>query len=112
MTKSCIFKNLNIRKKTDCNCHGNFLENHLRHLNCIQIPQADWPEVVVIWASSEKQNVEVCIFDRTNILGFAMWEFTIKEDLSPQKQVCILNLRLWFAQKPIIWSIFYGKIFI
>ena len=40
------------------------------------------------------------------------WKFTTKEDLNPRKQVFFLNFRLYSAQKPKIWSIFYGKSFI
>ena len=40
------------------------------------------------------------------------WEFRTKEDLNPQKQVFIQNLRLWFTQKLKIWSISYGELFV
>ena len=56
--------------------------------------------------------VEDHIFDRANISGFATREFTPKENLNTRKQVFSLSLRLWQAQKPRIWSIAYGKIFI
>ena len=79
--------------------------------NFIQIPQADEPDVVFVWTSFEKRKVEVHIFDRGNLSGFAMWEFIFKEDLNPQKQLFLLNLRLWPAQKPKR-SILYGKNFI
>ena len=52
------------------------------------------------------------IFETANFSGFATWEFTAKEDLNPLKQVFLLNLRVWPAQKWKIWSIFYGKKFI
>ena len=32
VTKSRIFKNLNLRRKADCNFRGNLLEKHFRHL--------------------------------------------------------------------------------
>ena len=32
VTKSRIFKNLNLRKRANRNFHGNFLKNHFRHL--------------------------------------------------------------------------------
>ena len=60
----------------------------------------------------ERQKTEVHSFERANLSGFAMWNFTVKEDLNPQKQVFLLNLRLWLAQKSNVWSIFYGKKFI
>ena len=68
----------------------------------MQISQADWPEVVVIWAPFERQKIEVDIFERANLSGFGTWKFTGKEDLNPRKQVFLLNLRLWPVQKPKI----------
>ena len=38
--------------------------------NYIQIPQADLPEVIVIWAPFERQKIEVHIFERANLSGF------------------------------------------
>ena len=35
------------------------------------MPQADWPEVVVIWAPFERQKVGVHIFERDSLLVFA-----------------------------------------
>ena len=46
----------------------------------MQIPQADRPEVVVMWASFERQKVEVRIFERANLSGFSMWDVTAKEE--------------------------------
>ena len=99
VTKSRILKNLCLRRKADHNFCGNLLASHFRHLNYIQITWADWPEVVVIWAPFERQKVEVYFFDKANISGFAAWKCAAKEDLNPQKQVFLLNLRLWAAQK-------------
>ena len=62
-------------------------------------PKADWPKVVVIWAPSEGEKVEIHIFERISLSGFDTWEFTIKEDSNLQKQIFLLNLRLWLAQK-------------
>ena len=42
----------------------------------------------------ERQKAEVHIFERANLLGSATWELTAKEDLNPQKQVFLINLRL------------------
>ena len=70
VTKSRIFKILNLRKKADRNFRRTFLKNRFRHLNYIQIPQADCPEVVVIWAPFERQKIEVHIFERANLSGF------------------------------------------
>ena len=112
MTKSRIFKNRNLRKKADRNFRGTFLKNHFRRLNCIQIPQADWPGVVVICAPFERQKIEVHIFETANLSGFGTWKFIAKEDLNRQKQVFLHNCKPWLIQKPKIWSISYGKKFI
>ena len=76
------------------------------------MPQADWPGIVVIWAPFERQKIEVHIFEGANLSGFGSWTFTTKEDIYPRKQVFLLDLRFWPAQKRKIWSIFYGKKFI
>ena len=52
---------------------------------------------------------EVHIFERANLSEFSTWKFTAKEDLNPRKQVFLLNLSFWPAQKPNIWSFFYWK---
>ena len=93
MTKSRIFKNLNLRKKADRNFCGIFLKNRY-----IQIPQADWPRVIVIWAPFERQRIEVHIFERANLSGFGTSKFTAKEDLNRRKQVFLRNFRPWPAQ--------------
>ena len=51
----------------------------------------------------------VHIFEIANLSGYDMWDFTTKEELNTQKQVFLLNLSLWPAQKPKFWSIFFGK---
>ena len=111
MTKSRIFKNLNLRKKADRNFRGTFLKNRFRHQNFIQIPRADWPGVVVISTPFERQKIEVHIFERANLSGFGTWKFTAKEDLNRRKQVFLLSFRPWPDQKPKLWSTFYGKKF-
>ena len=65
-----------------------------------------------MWAPFERQKTEIQIFERTNLSGLGTWKFTAKEELNPQKQVFLLNLRLWPVQKPKIWSFFYRKTFI
>ena len=80
--------------------------------NYIQILQADCLEVVFIWAPFERQKIEAHIIERTNLSGFGTWDFTAKEEINRRKQVFLLNFRPWSAQKPKIWSIFYGKKFI
>ena len=66
----------------------------------------------MIWAPIERQKIEVHIFEGANLSGFGTWKFTGKEELNPRKQVFLLSLRLWPAQKPKIWSVFYGEKFI
>ena len=78
----------------------------------IQIPQADSPGVVVIWAPFERQKIEVQIFDRANPSGFGTWKFSAEENLNQQKQVFLHNFLPWPTQKPKIWYIFYGRKFI
>ena len=73
------------------------------------MPQADWLEVVVIWAPFERQTIEVQIFERANFSGFDTWKFNGKEYLNPRKQIFVLNLRLLPSQKSKVWSIFDGK---
>ena len=65
-----------------------------------------------MWAPFERQKIEVHIIERANLSGFRTWKFTAKEDLNQPKQVFLLNFKAWPAQKPQIWSIFYGKKFI
>ena len=66
---------------------------------------------MAIWSLSpfERQKIEVHIFERANLSCFGTWKFTAKENLNRQKQVFFLNFRPWPAQKPNIWSIFYGR---
>ena len=78
----------------------------------MQIPQVDWPGVVLIWETFERKKIEVHIFERANFSGFGMWMFSAKEDLNRQKQVFLQNFRPWPSMKPKIWSISYGKKFI
>ena len=94
VTKSRIFKSLNLRKKADRNFRSTFLKNGFRHLNYIQITQADWPGAMVIWAPFARQKIEVHIIERANLSGFGTWKFTAKEDLNQRKQVFLLILNL------------------
>ena len=81
VTKSRIFKNLNLREKADRNFRHTFLKNRFSHLTLCSIPQ-DWLEVVVIWAPFERRKIEVHIFERANISGFGMWNVIAKENLN------------------------------
>ena len=112
VTKSHIFKYLNLRKKDDCKFHVNFLKNHFRHLKlCSNLPS---------WLARSRCHMGT--FWKAKGWSSHFWEgqpfrfwyveVHAKEDLNPRKQVFILNLRLWPAQKPEIWSFFYGKKFI
>ena len=66
----------------------------------MQIPEADWPVVVVIWTPLEKRKIEVHIFERANLSGSGTWKISAKEDLNRPKQVFVHNFRPWAAQKP------------
>ena len=70
------------------------------------------PGVIVTGAPFERLKIEVHILEKANLSGFGTWKLTAKEDLNRRKQVFFLNFRPWPAQKPRIWSIFYGKKFI
>ena len=63
------------------------------------MPKADCPEVLVIWSPSERQEIEVHIFDRVNLLGFTTRKLTSEEDINPRKHTFLLNVGLWPTQK-------------
>ena len=100
VTKSRIFKNLNLREKADRNFRRTFLKNRFRHLK--------------LYSNSPSWLARSCCHMDTfwKTKDFGMWNITHKEDLNRWKQVFLLNFRPWPAQKPKIWSIFYGKKFI
>ena len=77
-----VFSKILFKKKTWSQLSRKFA-GKLFQENYIQIPQANWSEVVVTWAPFERQKVEVHIFDRANLSGFATWEFTTKENFNP-----------------------------
>ena len=110
VTKSRIFKNLNLRKEADRNFCRTFLKNRFRHLKLYSNP-ATWLtrgccHMGTFWMTKDWK---VYISERANLSGFSTWNFTAKEDLNRRKQVLILNFRPWPAQKPNILSIFYVK---
>ena len=109
VTKSRFFKNLNLRRKADRNFRGNLQENLFRHLKLYSNPSKlidqKWLSYGHLWKDKRLKFT-------FHIILQILWKFTTKEDLNPQKQVWPLNLRLWLAQNPKVWSIFYGKIFI
>ena len=112
VTKSCIFKNLNLRKKADRNFCSTFLKIRFRHLKLYSNRPSWLARSCCHSAPFERQKIEVHIFEGANLAGFGTWKFSTKRDLNRQKQVFIHNYRPWPAQKPKIWSIFYGKKFI
>ena len=102
VVKSRIFKNLNLKRKAVRNFRGNLLKSHFRHLNSYSnlrswLTRGRWH-----MSNFSKTKVEVHIFEMANFSGFATWEFTAKGDLNPWKQVFLLNLRPWHAQKPLV----------
>ena len=52
-----------------------------------------------MWEPFERQKLELSFLREPTFSGFGTWKFTIKEDLIPRKQVFLLNLRFWPAQK-------------
>ena len=84
VTKSRIFKNFNLRKRIDRNFCPTFLKKPFQapKIIIIQIPQADWLEVVVRWVPFERRKIEVHIFERANLSGFGTRNFSAKEDLN------------------------------
>ena len=112
VTKSRIFKYLDLRKKTNRNFCGIFLKNRFRHLKLYSNSPKLISQELLSYGSFERQKIEVHIFERANLASFGTGKFSAKEDLNRQKQVFLHTFRLWPAQKPKIWSIFYGKKFI
>ena len=111
VTNSRVFKNLNLRRKGDRIFCGNLLKNHLGYIKL----HSNSPSLLA------RSRCHISAFWNTkgwsshfweDLSGFATWNFTAKEDLNPRKQVFLLNLRLWPAQKPEIWSFFHGIKFI
>ena len=100
VTKSCIFKNLNLRRKVA----RNFLENYFRHLKSYS-NSSNW--LVIFWMTAESWSSR---FLQRETFGFCYAGVKkTKEDLSLQKQVFLLSLGLCLTQKPKIWSLFYWK---
>ena len=58
----------------------------------IQIPKADWLEVVIMYVLFKNLKVEVHICGRATISGFTIREFKTKENLLTnfQKQIIII----------------------
>ena len=111
VSKSRIFKKLNVRKKADRNFRVDFLKNYFRHLKLHSNPPS--------WLARSRCHMGT--FWKTKDWSSHFWEgqpfrctskFSAKGDLNWQKQVFLHNFRPWPTQKPKIWSIFYGKKFI
>ena len=82
VTKSRMFKNLNLRKKADRNFRCTFLKNRFRHLKLYSNPPS-WLarsrcHMGTFWKTLKK--IEVHIFERDNLSGFGTWNLTAKED--------------------------------
>ena len=112
VTKSRIFKNLNLRKKADRNFRGNFLKNHFRHLK-LYSNHPSWLARSRYYMGTfwKKKGWSSHVWEGQPF-KFCSWEFNAKEESKTGKQVFLLNLRVWTAQKPKIGSSFYGKTFI
>ena len=103
---------VSLRKTADRNFRGNSQKNYFRHLKLYSNPPSWLARSCCHMGTFWKTDFGVQIFERTNLSGLGTWKFTAKEESNPQKQVFLLNLRLWPVQKPKIWSFFYGKTFI
>ena len=98
VNKNCIFKNYILRRKADHKFCGNFLENHFRHLKSYSNTPNWLGKSRFHMGTFWKKKVEVYIFDRTNLSGFATWEFTTKKYLNPLKQIFLLKgtlIQIW-----------------
>ena len=106
VTKTHIFKNLNLSKKLDHSFCGNFLKNYFRHLKLYSNPRS--------WLVRNRCHIGLHWKkkDWANLSGFCKWKFIAREDLNLRKQVFLLNLRYRPSQKSEIWSILYRRIFI
>ena len=107
VTKSRIFKNLNLRKKADRNFRGTFLKNRFRHLKLYSNPPS--------WLARSRCHMGT--FWKTKDWSSHFWErqpfrFWYVEVHHQRKQVFLLKFRSWPAQKQKIWSILYGKKFL
>ena len=94
VTKSRIFKNLDLRKKTNRNFCGIFLKNRFRHLKLYSNSPKLISQELLSYAPFERQHIEVHILERAIFSGFGRWKFTTKEDLNRRKQVFLLILDL------------------
>ena len=113
VTKSRVFKNLNLRRKADRNFRGNMLKNHFRQLKFYSnLPSwlasnlchmsAFWKTKG--WSSNfwEGQPFRFCDMGVLLLLLVLLCDMGLL-------QVFLFNLRLWLAQEPKLWSFFYGK---
>ena len=108
VTKSHIFKNINLRKKADRNFRRTFLKHRYRHLKFYWNPPS-WLarcrcHMDTLWKTKDWTS------HFWEAQPFRIWyvEFHHQEDLNGQRQVFLLNFRPWPAQKPNNWSISYG----
>ena len=112
VTKSRIFKNLNTRKKVNCNFRGNFLKNHFRHLKLYSNPPS-WLarsrcHMSTIWKKKDWSSH----FCGSRPFRFWYVKVHLQRRLKSRKTGILLNLSLWFVHNPKIWSIFYERKFV
>ena len=112
VTKS-IFKNLNLRRKADRNFCGNLLKSDFRHLKFYSNAPSWLARGRCYMSAFWKTKGWSSHFRERQPFSFCYVGVHRQRRLkSARTSVSAKNLRLWPAQKPIIWSIFYGKKFI
>ena len=111
MTKSRILKNLNLRKKADCNFRGTFLKNRFRHLKLYSNPPRWFARSRCHMGTFWKTKDWSSHFWESQPFRFWYMEVHCQRRFKSTKRVFVLNSRPYLAQKPQIWSIFYGNNF-
>ena len=103
MTNSCIFENL-LWSKT---LAVTFPARCRKYFSCLKLhSKLIGLELLIIIIPFEKPKIEVQIFDRTSLSGFAMKEFTTKEGFNTKNQALLLIklrscFKLWSSYKDI-----------
>ena len=99
ITKSRIFKDLDLRKKVDCNFRGDFWKSHFKHLTLYSNPPG-WMgrsccHMGTLWMTKD------WILRFWDSQPFKFWYVKVHRQrrLIPPKQVFVLNLRLLATQK-------------
>ena len=112
VTKSRIFKNLNLSKKADRNFRRTLLKNRFRHLKLYWNPPSWLAESRCHMGTFWKKKDWSSHFWESNLSGFGTWKFTAKEDLDWQKQVFLHSFKPWPAQKPKWPTFLWEKVYI